>query len=598
MRLTSFTRRRRVALFLAIAGIGVFLALGAGFLTYWGLGAERIQQYSVDVAVQEDGTALVRETIDYDFGNNEKHGIFRDFPGYALAGDELVSDVRVWSASAPTDVNYPEDPDAVIRVGDANETVSGLHRYVLQYRITGATSGDRMAFDVIGTGWDVPIDSADIHLTAPYRLGDVACFRGAEWSQAPCDRLDTGGEAVTMHVDDLEARQGVTVAGDRAGDLAGPVRTGFASGPELTGGQPYEQTVQLVLIFGAVGFVLGVVPAVWWTRWAGRDRAWAGGGIDAVFGGPGLESAPIGDMTAERQVTMQFEPPRDLTPAQGGVLLTEEVEQRHQVAWLTQQAIDGWLAIEKDGERLRWMAPDEKWASAPGPLQKMFNRRHKIKLTSYDRRFATGFRMVADELKNWRATCELWNHAAETRNRRIAMAIVLLGGLAVIAGALFLFNSGSSDPVVTYLAAGLSAFFAGAAASTLLSRQELPIRTPEGFAYRQLVEGFRRFIAASEGRHAREAAERGELRLYSAWAVALGELERWNAAMSDASLPPGTPGLSEAPNFYFLNATVYTAIQAPSSTSSSGGGSTYSGGGFSGGGSVGGGGGGGGGGSW
>jgi uncharacterized membrane protein YgcG len=510
--------------------------------------------------------------------------------------------VRVWSASAPDEVNYPQRPHANIRVGSATRTVSGLHRYVLQYRVTGATSGSRMAFDVIGTGWNVPIDSADIHLTAPYRLDDVSCFRGADWSQTTCDQVDTGGEAVTVHVDGLNVRQGVTVAGNRAGDLAGPVRTEFAAGPELTDGRSYAQIITLVLVFGALGYVLGVVPAVWWARRAGRDRAWAGGGIDAVFGGPGLESAPISDMTAEQQVTMQFEPPRDLTPAQGGVLLTEKVERQHQVAWLTQQALDGWFAIENDGKRLRWTAPDEKWASAPGPLQRMFNRRRKISLASYDKRFATGFREVAVELANWRANCELWDHKAEARNRRRATALVWLGGLAMAAGAIVLFGASAADPVAAYVVAGLSAAFVGAGVSMALSGRELPIRTPEGFAYRQLVEGFRRFFAASEGRHAREAAERGELRLYSAWAVALGEMNRWNNAMTDAALPPDTPGLNEAPHYYYLNTTVHMAIQAPPATSSGGGsysgGSSYSGGGYSGGGSVGGGGGGGGGGSW
>ena len=78
-----------------------------------------------------------------------------------------------------------------------------------------------------------------------------------------------------------------------------------------------------------------------------------------------------------------------------------------------------------------------------------------------------------------------------------------------------------------------------------MNADELPIRTPEGFARRQQVEGFRRFFVASEGRHAREAAERGELRLYSAWAVALGELDRWNKAMAATALPTETSGVAE-----------------------------------------------------
>jgi uncharacterized membrane protein YgcG len=598
---TSYTRKRRFATFGMVVFVGVLLAFCGGLITYWSLHTERIRHYAVDIAVQEDGSALVRETIDYDFGADSRHGITRDFPGYALAGAgpvgvPTVADVTVRSASAPDDVTLTDDVHVVIRVGDPDVTISGLHRYVLAYRITGAVSGTRLAYDAIGTGWSVPIDAADIRLTAPYRLSGVGCFQGFESSDAPCAaRVD--GDAVTTHVEGLEERQGVTLDGDRAGALSGPARTALPNDVDLSDSAAYTRTLWLVLGFGALGFVAGAVPAALWARRAGRDRAWAGGGIDAVYGGPGLESSPITDLDAERQVTVQFEPPRDLTPAQGGVLLTERVDRDHQVAWLTQQSIDGWFRIENDGDRLRWTAPEDRWASAPAPLRKMFNRRAKVKLVSYDQRFAEGFRMVADELKNWRATCELWDHDAERRNNRVSSLVKTLGVLAALAGAVALFMTASAEPQLAYLTAAGSALFAGAGTSLAFNARELPIRTPEGFARRQLVEGFRRFFVASEGQHARAAAERGELRLYSAWAVALGELDHWHKAMAAAELPPDTSGVAETAGFVALTSTVHTASTSPASSGSSSDGGS-SGGGYSGGGDVGGGGGGGGGGSW
>jgi uncharacterized membrane protein YgcG len=600
---TSFTKRRRSVAIGATAGIGLVLGLVAGFATYFGLSSERIRHYSVDVAVQADGSALVRETIDYDFGNNGRHGILRDFPGYGIPGgdeQDVVSDVRVRSASAPAEFELTDDVYAEIRVGDPVTEVSGLHRYVLEYRITGATSGDRFGFDMIGTGWDVPIDEADLRVTAPDRLTGVGCYRGSASSETPCETLGGDGDVVTAHVGDLDEGQGVTIDGTLSGALSGPVRTALPDDVELTGGRSYWTVIWWVLGIGGAAFVLGTVPPLLWARRRGRDRAWAGGGVDAVFGGPGMAAAPIDDMTAERQVTMQFEPPRDLTPAQGGVLLHEKAEKHHQVAWLTQQALDGWFAIENDGKRLRWTAADDRWSSAPAPLRTMFNRRAKVSLGKYDRRFAEGFAMVARELKEWRDTCELWDHAAETRNRRVASWVQTLAVLAAIAGVIGLFWTATSGTTALYAVAAGAGFLVGAGVSMSVNAGELPIRTPEGFARRQLVEGFRRFFAASEGKHARAAAERGELRLYSAWAVALGELDRWNAAMSEASLPPSTSGVLETAGFVALTSTVSTATTAPASSSSSGSssGGGYSGGGYSGGGSVGGGGGGGGGGSW
>jgi uncharacterized membrane protein YgcG len=104
------------------------------------------------------------------------------------------------------------------------------------------------------------------------------------------------------------------------------------------------------------------------------------------------------------------------------------------------------------------------------------------------------------------------------------------------------------------------------------------------------VESFRRFLAESEAYHAEEAAKRGVLREYTAWAVAVGEIDRWQRAVAAASIAPQTAGLSYA---YMAPLLLSSTTSTATPPSSSGGG----GGGF-GGGSVGGGAGGGGGGSW
>ena len=89
--------------------------------------------------------------------------------------------------------------------------------------------------------------------------------------------------------------------------------------------------------------------------------------------------------------------------------------------------------------------------------------------------------------------------------------------------------------------------------------------------------------------HAEEAAKRGVLREYTAWAVAVGEIDRWARAVSASSAIPQDAGLNYVHMAPLLASSTSSASTAPSSSSSGGGG---------GGGSVGGGGGGGGGGSW
>ena len=139
-------------------------------------------------------------------------------------------------------------------------------------------------------------------------------------------------------------------------------------------------------------------------------------------------------------------------------------------------------------------------------------------------------------------------------------------------------------------AVGLGALLAGAGLTAALRSWELLVRTAQGSAIWLRVESFRRFIANSEVRHAESAARMGLLRQYTAWAVALDELDHWTEAVEAAALEPSSSFSSSdlafvaaAPSFSSATTSTFTA------PSSSGGG---------GGGGVGGGGGGGGGGSW
>ena len=125
----------------------------------------------------------------------------------------------------------------------------------------------------------------------------------------------------------------------------------------------------------------------------------------------------------------------------------------------------------------------------------------------------------------------------------------------------------------------------------VLYRFMLPSRSAAGSAVALRTESFRRFLAASEGRHVQWAWEHGLLREYSAWAVALGTADAWQRAMERTSIPPAE--LTTGPLLVYAMAPSFSS--AHTAPSSSGGGAGSFGGG---GGGVGGGGGGGSSGSW
>src|SRR5205814_10070230 len=130
----------------ALALLASFALAGPAFAQV----GERIRSYRVDIAIRPDGTISVDETIDYDFGDTSHHGIERDIP-YRFYYDQVydrvepIEDVSVTaSAGTPDKVKTSKSGGTyVIRIGDPNRTITGLHEYRIHYVVRGALNAFR-----------------------------------------------------------------------------------------------------------------------------------------------------------------------------------------------------------------------------------------------------------------------------------------------------------------------------------------------------------------------------------------------------------------------------------------------------------------------
>jgi hypothetical protein len=271
----------------------------------------------------------------------------------------------------------------------------------------------------------------------------------------------------------------------------------------------------------------------------------------------------------------------------GGIILTEAVRPEHKVAWLLEAAIAGDIElIDEDRKAVRLVRKGTGRPETQGILDLTFAGREEIELGSYDPTFAAGWSALDGQLGAWQRQSGLWDPAGDRRK----VIVRVLGGLAAIIGLVGVAGGGalSSRYGEEWLAlVGVAAVIVGRGAAAAIRGGELKVRTPAGSGWWLRVESFRRFLAGSEAFHAEEAAKRGVLREYTAWAVAVGEIDRWARAVSMSSAIPQDAGLSYVYMAPLLMSSSSSASTAPSSSSSGGGG-----------GSVGGGGGGGGGGSW
>jgi uncharacterized membrane protein len=228
-------------------------------------------------------------------------------------------------------------------------------------------------------------------------------------------------------------------------------------------------------------------------------------------------------------------------------------------------------------------------AAAP-VLNEMFGGRDEIALGRYDKQFATGWSQLSQDLQEWADTSGLWDPAGDHR-RNLVRVLGVVAAIAGIAVAVLCSWAGATRGSAWLIGVAVGAVVAGVGIACVVRAWELRVRTPKGSGLFLRVESFRRFLAASEARHVEEAAKRGVLREYTAWAVAVGEVDRWRQAMEAATNIPDVD-VGNALAFAYIASSLSSATSSASTPPSSSGG----GGGF--GGSVGGGGGGGGGGSW
>ncbi|MBN2722424.1 MAG: DUF2207 domain-containing protein, partial [Campylobacterales bacterium] len=64
--------------------------------------AERITAYEVNLTVKQSGELAIVESIEYDFEQEQKHGIYRDIP-FMVKGERRPKDIGLYDFSVQLD---------------------------------------------------------------------------------------------------------------------------------------------------------------------------------------------------------------------------------------------------------------------------------------------------------------------------------------------------------------------------------------------------------------------------------------------------------------------------------------------------------------
>ena len=134
-----------------------------------------IENYRVNINVNEDNSFDITEYITANF-NTYKHGIIRRIPnsnsivrndGTTSSNKAKISDVKVNDEYNVSN----ENGNTVIKIGSADDYVSGIKEYVISYTYSlnkdTLKDADEFYFNIIGTEWDTSISGVAFNIKMP-----------------------------------------------------------------------------------------------------------------------------------------------------------------------------------------------------------------------------------------------------------------------------------------------------------------------------------------------------------------------------------------------------------------------------------------------
>ena len=573
--------RRVLVALVALVAFGIF-SLPASADEGW-----VIERFAADITIARDGSLHIVEAIDANFGGLQKHGILRTIPvRYRWDDTHLrvyqlqVRSVTDGSGKGVTYETSDEGASKVIKIGDANRTVSGRQTYRITYDVSGAMNAfpdhDELFWNVNGGLWDVRAQAVTATVHAPAAPQQVTCYQGAAGSDEACRFTITSSGADFAATRPLAPHGQLTiVAGLAKGVIAEPKPIIARDGDNLLA---YFEPLPIWLALAALALGAGLAFVYW--RWytVGRDAR-------------------------EREtIVPEYEPPDKVRPAQLGVILDESADTKDVTATIVDLAVRGYLTITEEpseglfakkdwtlhdsGKSLDQLLPYERIVYAG-----LFKDGADVKVSELRTHFVSALRSAQSELYQDSADRKWF----PTRPDRVRQGYAGVSVLAIIAGIglawLFGRTLGAGLVGVAVIAVGVVA---------LAVARIMPAKTAAGAELFRRSLGFRQYMEVAEKERQRFAERENIFSEYLPYAIVFGCVEKWARAFKDIDMSAQTSSwyVGSGPfNAGILSSSLQgfssNLGSAISATPGSSGGS-----GFSGGGGAGGGGGGGGGGSW
>jgi hypothetical protein len=491
-----------------------------------------IDNFHSGIIINEDASFIVREAIDVRF-HTTKHGIFREIP-YKYSderGGTIKTPLKVLSVTddsgRPWKYKTMKKGNVVnIRIGDPDNYVSGIQKYVITYKVENAIlffdDHDELYWNVTGNYWWAPIKqvSSNVRLALKNQSRTLwaACYTGALGVKESACRYETSGNMADFFTEkDLSPREGFTIAfGWDKGLVAPP-----SSWRKFLWAVDIRENWVFVMPFFAMSIMMGL-----WRR-RGRD--------------PQVREA----------VAVRYEPPKynniHLTPGEVGVLVDERLDSRDITSTIIGLAEKGYISIEETkSEGIIFDSADFYLSRVKGPDDNL-SPFETLLMT----RIFTGDiqgRMVSDlknkfysELGLLRKT--LYGEVVskkyflispeKVRNVYMAAGIFTI----VVSGILFALLLSSGKGVVAGVLTGLP---------VVAFSRFMPVKTRAGASVYMDILGFQEFMKRAEKDRLERMGDKNLFSRFLPYAIALDVVDSWAKAFEGV--------YQEQPGWYVSNA--------------------------------------------
>lgn len=290
---------------------------------------EAIVSYDSNITVNVDNSINVTETIIYNTGPQEHHGIYRDIYPYSSQDRKMeIDDVAVTDENGnPYQFQLSNSSDNTkIKIGDPNQTFSGQKIYIIKYHATRAVAQlkdlDEIYWNMTGNGWGMPIYQAQASIILPSgaRMIQSACYYGPKGSTNQCQSANSeNGNYIFNAPTTLNSYEGLTVAVGFPKGIVTPYSTSDTA-------SNFFDMYWRWLIAAILPILTLILSLLNWYR-KGRDAR-----------GTGV-------------IVAQYDIPDDLTPMEVGGIANEKVNASNISAQIIYLATKGYLKIRQLDER-------------------------------------------------------------------------------------------------------------------------------------------------------------------------------------------------------------------------------------------------------